>query len=84
MVQDEQELLQQLRAILVEMFDLDESQIVPEARLYEDLDIDSIDAVDLVTRLKELTGTRVQPEDFKSVRTVQDVVEVTEKLLRGR
>jgi len=84
MAQDEQQILQQLRAIFVEMFDLDESQIVPEARLYEDLDIDSIDAVDLVTRLKELTGTRVQPEDFKSVRTVQDVVEVTEKLVQSQ
>jgi len=82
MVSDQEELYQRLRAIFVEMFDLDESQIVPEARLYEDLDIDSIDAVDLVARLKEITGTRVKPEDFKSVRTVQDVVDVTDKLLR--
>ena len=43
--------------------------------LYTDLDIDSIDAVDLAVKLKQLTGKRLQPEVFKSVRTVQDVVE---------
>jgi acyl carrier protein len=80
---DQQELFERIRAIFVEMFDLDASQIVPQARLYEDLDIDSIDAVDLVARLKEITGTRVTPEDFKSVRTVEDVVDVTAKLLRA-
>ncbi len=81
MVSNREELYEELRRILVEMFELDEADIVPEARLYEDLDIDSIDAVDLVIRLKELTGTRVNPEDFKSVRTVEDVVDATTKLL---
>ena len=81
MASNRAELFDELRSILVEMFELDEADIVPEARLYEDLDIDSIDAVDLVIRLKELTGTRVNPEDFKSVRTVDDVVDAMAKLL---
>jgi acyl carrier protein len=61
--------------MLHEMFELDKSKITLDANLYSDLDIDSIDAVDLAVKLKEVTGKRLQPEVFKSVRTVQDVVD---------
>ena len=67
--------------ILHEMFDLDKTKITGEANLYTDLDIDSIDAVDLAVKLKQLTGKRLQPEVFKSVRTVQDVVNALAGLL---
>ena len=60
--------------MLHEMFELDRSKITLDANLYSDLDIDSIDAVDLAVKLKELTGKRLQPEVFKSVRTIRDVV----------
>ncbi len=78
---DRDEVFAELRDILVEMFEVEASSVEPTARLYEDLDIDSIDAVDLVVRLREITGKRVDPEDFKAVRTVDDVVETTLKLL---
>jgi acyl carrier protein len=67
--------------ILHEMFELDRSKITPEANLYTDLDIDSIDAVDLAVKFKDLTGKRLQPEVFKSVRTVKDVVNALSALL---
>lgn len=67
--------------VLHEMFELDKAKITPEANLYTDLDIDSIDAVDLAVKLKQLTGKRLQPEVFKSVRTVGDVVSALETLL---
>ena len=67
--------------MLHEIFEMDRSKITLDANLYSDLDIDSIDAVDLVVRLKELTGKRMQPEVFKSVRTVQDVVNALAALL---
>ena len=67
--------------VLHEMFELDKAKITPDANLYTDLDIDSIDAVDLAVKLKQLTGKRLQPEVFKSVRTVQDVVNALEALL---
>ena len=51
-----------------------------DAQLYESLDLDSIDAVDLIVRLKEETGKRVPPEDFKAVRTIDDVVKVLDAL----
>ncbi len=65
---------------LHETFEIDPVRITPEARLYEDLDIDSIDAVDLMVQLKQHTGKRMQPEAFKAVRTVQDVVDAVHAL----
>jgi acyl carrier protein len=64
------------------MFELDKAQITLESNLYSDLDIDSIDAVDLAVKLKQLTGKRLEPEVFKSVRTVQDVVDALSGLLQ--
>lgn len=62
------------------MFEVEPNDIVMEAQLYDQLDIDSIDAVDLIARLSEITGIRVEPEQFKSVETVNDVVEVVYSL----
>ena len=67
--------------VLHEMFELDKSKITPQANLYTELDIDSIDAVDLAVKLKQLTGKRLQPDVFKTVRTVQDVVNALADLL---
>ncbi|WBS01568.1 acyl carrier protein [Pseudoduganella sp. SL102] len=61
--------------LLAEMFELDKASLTAESNLYEDLDIDSIDAVDLAVKLKQLTGKRLQPEVFKTIRTIGDVVD---------
>lgn len=68
--------LSKLRDVLTEDFDIDANAVVPEARIYEDLDIDSIDAIDLIVRLKEITGKKIPPERFKEVRTIGDIVEI--------
>jgi len=60
--------------LLAEMFELDRASLSPASNLYADLDIDSIDAVDLAVKLKQLTGKRLQPEVFKTIRTIDDVV----------
>jgi acyl carrier protein len=70
-----------LKETLVSLFEIDPDDINPQANLYENLDIDSIDAVDLMVKLKEFTGRRIQPADFKQVRTVQDVVDAVFDLL---
>jgi acyl carrier protein len=80
-IKSREEILAYLRDVLVELFELKPEQIVPEATLYDDLDIDSIDAVDLILRLKEVTGRKIQPQTFKHVRTVGDVVDAIEALM---
>jgi acyl carrier protein len=76
-----QDIYQTLKNTLVEQFELDPAKITPDARLSEDLDLDSIDAVDLVLKLQEITGCKVSPDDFKEVNTVGDVQNVIKKLL---
>lgn len=81
MTQDE--ILARMTQIFQETFDIEPERVRPEARLYDDLDIDSIDAVDLIVQLKPLVGRRLQPEAFKSVRTVQDVVNALHGLIHS-
>jgi len=70
-----------LQGILVDEFEIDADDISLDANLYQDLDLDSIDAVDLVVKLREITGKKIEPDAFKQVRTVQDVVSEVEKLV---
>jgi acyl carrier protein len=64
-----------LSRYLQDLFDLPAEKITPDARLGEDLDLDSIDAVDLVVKLQEYTGRKILPSEFKTVRTIGDVVD---------
>lgn len=77
-----EQVLEQVTAALVELFEIDEADIKPEAQLYTDLDLDSIDAVDLVVHLQKVTGKKIKPEEFKEVRTVDDVVNSVAALLK--
>ena len=76
-----EEILSHIKQIFIENFDLEDGDIVSDARLYEDLDIDSIDAVDLMVALKKKTGKKLDPDAFKQVRTVGDVVDAVHSLL---
>lgn len=82
-MQDSQQILTMLTTILVDDFEIEADTITPDANLYEDLDLDSIDAVDLVIKLQQLTGKKIQPDEFKSVRTVNDVVKAIEGLVKN-
>jgi acyl carrier protein len=70
-----EEIFARLSAVLVESFNIPAEKITLAARLYEDLDIDSIDAVDMMVQLRSLTERRLQPEAFRTVRTLGDVVD---------
>jgi acyl carrier protein len=76
-----EEIFATLSEYLQEMFELPADKVTPDAKLFEDLDLDSIDAVDLVVRLQDLTGTKIKPDQFKTVRTVSDVVDRVHDLL---
>ena len=63
-------------------FEIDEDKIVPEANLFEDLEFDSIDAVDLAVRLQDFTKQKISPENFKQIKTINDVVDAVDGLLQ--
>lgn len=81
-MQNREQILAMLTTILVDEFEIDAEAITPEANLYEELDLDSIDAVDLVIKLQQLTGKKIQPDEFKSVRTINDVINAIEGLVK--
>lgn len=75
------EILARVAAVLEQMFEIAPGRVTLDARLYDDLDIDSIDAVDLLVRLKPMLDRPVKPEHFKSVKTVGDVVNTLAHLI---
>ena len=79
----EQEIEATIKKILVEDFEVDEAQLKPETNLFTELDLESIDAVDLVVRLQQETGKKVNPEDFRTLRTLRDVTQAVAKLVNA-
>lgn len=75
-----EEILVAIVDVLVAEFECDRDKLVPEVKLFEDLDLDSIDAVDLVVRLQQQTGLKVKAEDFRQIRTLGDVADVIVRL----
>lgn len=71
------EIFAKLKDILVSEFEIDDGAITPDATLFDDFELDSIDSIDLIQKMKEFMpeGTKIDPAIFKSVKTVQDVVE---------
>ena len=75
-----EDILDRINDVLAGEFEIDRAKLVPEARLFEDLDLDSIDAVDLVVRIQQQTSLKVKAEDFKAIRTLGDVADIIVKL----
>ena len=82
-MQNRDEIFTTLRDALVELFELDPARISLESNLYQDLEIDSIDAVDLIDHIKRQTGKKIAAEEFKAVRTVGDVVEAVYQVVNA-
>ncbi len=76
----EQEIQKILTDALVSLFEVEEEKITLDTHLYEDLEIDSIDAIDLIDYIKRQTGYKLQADDFRNVRTVRDVIVAVQKL----
>lgn len=73
---DRDNIFHELKRIMHELFEIDPAVIQLDSHLYDELDIDSIDAVDLIANLQTITGRKFNPEEFESVRLVSDVVNV--------
>ena len=76
-----EEIFNNLCAILEAEFEIDKSLLKSDADLFKDLDLDSIDMVDLAVRLQQYTDKRLTPEEFKKIRTVNDIVETVYSMI---
>ena len=77
-----EEIFQKIKDILAGEFKIEEASITPEAKLYQDLELDSIDAVDLLVKMKEYVQGKIEPDQFKKAVTIQDVVDILHPLIQ--
>jgi acyl carrier protein len=77
-----EEIFSKLQGILSSEFELDKETITMESKLYEDLELDSIDAVDLMVKMKEYVQGKIEPEQFKKAKTIRDVIEILYPLVQ--
>lgn len=75
---DRQGLFADIANYLATTFDVPRDLITPDADLVDKLNLDSIDAIDLMVRLQEITGRKVSPDEFKNVRTINDVLNLAQ------
>ncbi len=66
---------------LAELFEIPREEITPNARFVEDLDLDSIDAIDLAVKIREQTGKSLEEEQLRRLQTVGDIVDLLVELL---
>ncbi len=79
-----EQIIDKVTSMIEELFEVPKSNIKLESRLFEDLELDSIDAIDLITELQSYIGKRLDPEQFKNVRTVADIVTASENILKAQ
>ena len=77
-----EQIFEELKNILIEELEIAEPDIKQEANLFEDLDLDSIDAVDIAVRMQKFTNKKLSPAEFKQIKTVNDIVEAVYGLLQ--
>lgn len=77
---DNQSMFAQIADYLVSSFDVPRDLITPDADLVDQLNLDSIDAIDLMVRIQEITGRKVSPDEFKNVRTITDVLNLAQRM----
>lgn len=80
---NQEEALLKIRELFAKNFIIKPEDVTPASKLYEELGLDSLDAVDLVLELQDLTGKKIKPEVFKGVRTVEDVIGIIVSLETG-
>lgn len=76
-----EDILARLKEVLRDTFEIDPARVNPQTHLFNELELDSIDAVDLAIHVQDMTGMRIKPEEFKNVRTVDDVIATVRALL---
>jgi len=77
------EIIDRMREVLVEEFEVEADEVVPEANFFKDLDLDSLDAIDLVINMDKLLGVKLKGQDAQNIKTVQDFVELIQSKLNA-
>lgn len=73
------EVLVEVKKVLMEEFEVEESLITPEATFYDDLGLDSLDAIDLIVTLNNFYNIEVEPSESEEIRTIQNLIDIVKK-----
>ena len=71
-------MLEKVKEILVESLNIEGSEVVPSARLNEDLGIDSLSSTQLALELESAFDVKIEDEELVKLQTVQDVIDIIE------
>ena len=72
-----EEVFGKIQEVLESDFEIDKSEVKMDSKLFEDLDLDSIDAVDLLSKIKQyMPGKQIDPEMFKNAKTIENVIDL--------
>ena len=74
-----EEIFIRIQQVLIETFEMEEKLIIPKAHIFNDLDLDSFDAVDLAVMLEVDTGIKLKEEDVHKIQTISDIVDIIHK-----
>ncbi len=84
MAMTREQIFTQIRETLVESFEISEERVTLQARLRDDLELDSIDAIDMVVRIQQMTQVRVEEDELRKLETVGDTVDLVARLTAQR
>ena len=77
------DIIKAVNSIFLERFELEESELTPEKNIVEDLQLDSLDLVDMIVGLQQKFGIMLRDnKEIRTVRTLGDVYDLFEKLLQ--
>jgi len=79
-----EQILGEIQRFMKELFELEADRVTPEARLIEDLELDSLDAIDLAVKVEEQIGTSFDEQKIRSLRTIDDVVSALQELIANK
>ncbi len=78
----DEEVLVEVKKVLVEEFEVEEEIITVEATFYEDLRLDSLDAIDLIVTLNNFYNIEVEPTESEEIRTIQNLIDIVKKHIK--
>lgn len=68
-----EEVFSKIKSVLIDEFEVEEEAVMPDANLFTDLDLDSLDAIDLMVTLDKELGIEIKTEEMQDLRTIEDV-----------
>ena len=77
---EKEDVIEKINHTFIENFEIEPERLTKESKLFEDLELDSLDAVDMIVHMEQNLGIKVDIQKFSTVRTLQDVYEMAYEL----